>query len=247
LKAFLLSAGLGTRLRPITEFTPKCLVELNGLPLLHYWLKLFEFHKINEILINTHYLNKSVEKFCNSYIGPLNIKLQYEKKLLGSFGTIIKNRKFIKGVSHFLICYADNLTNVNLTEMINFHSNNDNGFTMGLFQTLNPIDCGIVETDDDNVVSFIEKPKQTNSNIANAGIYVVSSNIILESVRNYNEPIDISECLIPSLIGRKKFKGYKINDFIMDIGTLDNYYLANDILKRDSSLFKAILNNNSNK
>ena len=105
MKAFLLAAGSGLRLRPITNSIPKCLVPINGIPLLHYWIKLFELHGINEVLINVYHLSEQIIHFCNTYGGSLKIKLYKEKYLLGSLGTIIKNRDFIKKEEKFLICY----------------------------------------------------------------------------------------------------------------------------------------------
>ena len=241
MKAFLLAAGLGTRLMPLTRTMPKCLMPINGIPLLHYWMKLFEFHKITEILLNVHHLSHKIVQFCDSYVGPVKINIFHEKVLSGSLGFIINNKDFINDESEFLVCYSDNLTNINLTEMINSHSNND--FTMGLFESPNPLTCGIVEIDDDfNIISFIEKPNKTQSNLANAGIYVISKNIIFDLDNKSSGLLNISHHLIPHLIGNNKIKGYKIKNFLLDIGTLNNYYLSNDILTKNSSLFNNILN-----
>ena len=60
MKAVLLAAGLGTRLRPLTEQIPKCLVPINNVPLIEYWFRLFEKSGISHVLINTHYLHKKV-------------------------------------------------------------------------------------------------------------------------------------------------------------------------------------------
>ena len=94
-KAILLAAGLGTRLRPITENTPKCLVEIAEKPLLRYWIDYLDSINCESVLINTHYLSDQVEKYVNQISNiKMEIKLVYEKELLGTAGTLIKNFDF---------------------------------------------------------------------------------------------------------------------------------------------------------
>ena len=123
MKAFLLAAGYGTRLRPLTEIVPKCLVPINGKPLLRYWIDLFEKHGIDEVLINLHYLSEQVVKYVENENTSIKWHFTYEQELLGSGGTIFANQDFIKDNEPFFICYADNLTNLNLTDMLNYHLN----------------------------------------------------------------------------------------------------------------------------
>lgn len=91
MKAFLLAAGLGTRLRPLTDTIPKCLVPINGKPLLQYWIDLFEKHGIDEVCINLHYLSDQVVNFIKANPSKIKWHLSYEPELLGSGGTIFSN------------------------------------------------------------------------------------------------------------------------------------------------------------
>ena len=85
LKALILAAGFGTRLRPITLNTPKCLVDIGGKPLLENWFKILEKIGCQEALINTHYLSGNVEEFVRSYkTNEMILKTVYEKNLLGT-------------------------------------------------------------------------------------------------------------------------------------------------------------------
>ena len=98
MKAFLLAAGYGTRLRPLTNTTPKCLVPICGKPILTWWIQLFEKYNIQEVLINTHYLPNPVREFINEHnksISKVKIKEFYEPLLLGSGGTILANKKLL--------------------------------------------------------------------------------------------------------------------------------------------------------
>ena len=94
MRAILLAAGLGTRLRPITDTIPKCLVLIHGKPLLQIWLEKLTEVGIGPFLINTHYLHKQVEKFIEESEFSEQVELVYEEKLLGTAGTLSKNIDF---------------------------------------------------------------------------------------------------------------------------------------------------------
>ena len=226
MKAFLLSAGYGTRLKPLTNNIPKCLVPICGKPLLAWWMDLFEKHGINEVLINTHYLADEVRKFIEYYNAQktgVTLIESYEKDLLGSGGTVAINKSFIKNEEKFLICYADNLTNIDLSELIKFHTKKQGMLTMGLFYTNNPKECGIAAIDSyDLIYEFIEKPKRPRSHLANAGIYV--TNLDIFKYLPQKKFIDFGKDVLPSLVN--KMYGYQIKDYLLDIGNLANYNKA---------------------
>jgi mannose-1-phosphate guanylyltransferase len=223
MKAFLLAAGVGSRLRPVTDKIPKCLVPINGHPLLYYWLKLFQQYGIDEVLINLHHLSELVFQFLQENDFDLKIHTVFEQELLGSAGTIRSNFDFVCSENEFLIAYADNLTNINLARMIEFHRSRRSILTLGLFHTNNPANCGIAEVDEKNTITnFIEKPANPKSNVAGAGIYIAN-----HEIRNYlpdHYPSDIGYDVLPQLIG--KMKGYFIKEYFIDIGTVENYEQA---------------------
>ncbi|MDD5570020.1 MAG: nucleotidyltransferase family protein [Bacteroidales bacterium] len=225
MKAFLLAAGLGTRLKPITDKIPKCLVPINNKPLLCWWFDLLEKHNVDEILINLHYLPNLVEKFVKSYKTKIKVTFFYEEKLLGSAGTLRENKNFIKDENAFFILYADNLTNINLSYFLNYFNNSNSIFNMALFKTNNPKTCGIAELDKNNtVVDFVEKPKLPKSNLANAGVYIAKPEV-LDLIPTL-EVTDFGYHVLPQLVG--KMKGYIINDFLIDIGTIENLKKAEE-------------------
>jgi len=224
MKAFLLAAGLGTRLRPITDNIPKCLVTIQNKPLLYYWLKLCEKYDIGEVLINLHYLPYMVKDFLNSNCTMVKVDTVYEKKLLGSGNTIFYNRDFVKGEESFFIFYADNLTNINLDEMKSFHKRHSEPLTIGLFITDSPKDCGIVELDKNaKVISFEEKPEKPKSNMANAGIYLARQEIFSFFPQD-KKKVDFGFDILPKLVN--KMYGFLITDYLIDIGTVENYQKA---------------------
>ncbi len=227
MKAFLLAAGKGTRLRPLTDRLPKCLIPVHGRPLLAVWLELLACHGIDEVLINTHHLAEQVEDYLAGVRkdSPLAIYTVYEPELKGSAGTLWANRAFVAGEDDFIIAYADNLTDLDLSKMIDFHHrfrSMGGVLTMGLIHAPDPRACGIVTLDGDHrITRFEEKPSHPQSNLANGGVYIASAQIFgeLERVAGNREKVkDLGHHLLPRLEG--KMFGYRVAPaFLMDIGT----------------------------
>lgn len=222
MKAFILAAGRGERLRPLTDTVPKCLVPVCGEPLLRIWLEICERSGVTDVLINLHHLPDAVAGFLRKADTRVRVTTVFEKELLGSAGTLLKNRGFVKDEKDFFIIYADNLTNVNLTKMAEFHRRGRRLLTMGLFRTQRPAECGIAETDSSGrILSFVEKPPSPASNLASAGIFV-SSNALFERIPGGF--VDLGRDVLPKLAGG--MQGYLIPEFLMDIGTIEGYRLA---------------------
>ena len=144
-RAILLSAGFGTRLSPITDTIPKCLVPINGKPLLAYWLEQLTAAGINEFLINTHYLAEQVVKFIESSPFRDRITLFNEPELLGTLGTIKANRDYWS-TEDVLVAHADNLVFCDWQDFFTAFDQrpSDCVGTMMLFESDNPQSCGIV-------------------------------------------------------------------------------------------------------
>lgn len=225
MKALLLAAGLGTRLRPITNDIPKCLVPINGRPLLEIWLETLTKYGVTEFLINTHYLNEKVESFIEKSIYKKNVKLIYEKELLNTGGTLLKNKDFFNNES-FLFIHADNLCICDFSEFIDIHKNNNCDITMMLFKTDTPKSCGIVELNKYGIViDFHEKVSEPPSLLANAAVYICKYEIFeyLKSLKK--KEIDFSKDVIPNYLGR--INTYINNIYHRDIGTIVSYEKAN--------------------
>jgi len=155
------------------------------------------------------------------------IRLFYELELLGSAGTLLANRDWVADGEPFFILYGDNLTNVNLNKMWEFHQQHGLPLTLGVFKTDEPERCGIAEIDEHGmVIDFVEKPEHPVSHLAHAGINLADNRIfdfyppIAESIR----PLDLGFHVIPNLVG--KMKAYFIEEFLMDIGTPESYEKA---------------------
>ena len=153
MRAILLAAGFGTRLRPLTNVIPKCLVPIKGVPLLGIWLARLEKAGVGPFLVNTHYLADKVQEFIRLSSYEEKTKLAHEDYLLGTAGTLIKNLDFYQDEDGLLI-HADNYCLADLEAFIHAHINRPKGclMTMMIFQTTNPSSCGIVELDKQGVV-----------------------------------------------------------------------------------------------
>ncbi len=225
MKAFLLAAGKGTRLSPLTDRTPKCLMTIAGKPLIEIWINLLEKNGVTEVLINTHHLSEKVERFVESFHTSVKITTVYEKRLLGSGGTVLVNQPFVKDEKDFIIAYADTLTNMNLFDMAEHHRHikrKGGILTMALFHAPDPSACGIAELDSEQkIITFVEKPENPSGSLANGGIYVASNeifNFFPESVPD-GSILDFGFHILPKLAGR--MYGYEILDYLQDIGTID--------------------------
>jgi mannose-1-phosphate guanylyltransferase len=228
MKAYMPAAGLGSRLKPLTDETPKCLVEIAGKPLLAWWMDLFRFHNVSEVLINTHHHREQVRSFIARHNKENRLPLlreAYEETLLGSGGMILANRDFVKGEEAFFICYADNLTQIDLTALRAFHLQRGPILTIALSPSNTPKQAGIVSLDESGVVTkFEERPKNPASNLANAGVYVAGQGIF--DYFPQGGFIDFAADVLQKLAGR--MYGYPVQEYHLDIGTPANLRKAEE-------------------
>jgi mannose-1-phosphate guanylyltransferase len=229
-KAYLLAAGEGRRLRPVTDTIPKCLVPVQGTPLLGIWLRLLEGHGVTHVLVNVHHFHEQVTAFLAKYPTSMTIETVYEPRLLGSAGTVLANRGFVQGEPCFLIAYADNLTNVDLQEMVRFHRNRSETLTLGVTITDRPREKGTVMIrPDGQVIDFAEKAAEPKSNLANAGIYVANQGLFdyLPVSPPTAGVLDFGHDVLPRMVPH--VAAYRIDQFLMDIGTPEAYTRAQEI------------------
>ena len=230
-RALLLSAGLGTRLRPITLETPKCLVKVAGAPLLARWLRQLESIGCEAVLINTHYLADKVIKFLENWRSPnMQIVTTYEPQLLGTAGTLLANPSCVDGATGLLI-HADTAMEGNLCEILSAHKLRSVQclLTMLTFQTDRPRTCGIVLTDSNGVVTeFHEKVDHPPGNCANGALYVFESSLIESLLRMSPSPSDFSTEVIPNLLGR--IQTWHTDQPYLDIGTPESLADAQSLL-----------------
>jgi mannose-1-phosphate guanylyltransferase len=226
MKAFLLAGGLGTRLRPLTNEVPKCLLPVQGTPMLQIWFELCRQNGIDEVLINVHCHGDAVRKFIEKSKDGLRVCLFEEAELLGSAGTVLANRDWVATERSFWVLYADVLTTTNLNAMLAFHDSLGQIATIGVYEVPEPSRCGIVQLDEKGVVrDFVEKPKAPVGNLAFAGLMLATP--ALFNFIPGSRPVDLGYHVLPQIVGR--MAAYRISDFLIDIGTLETYQAAQEL------------------
>lgn len=229
MKAILLAGGFGSRLRPLTNSIPKCLVPIGDKPLLQIWLERLERAGVSTFLINTHYLHEHVENFVESSPFKDRIILAYEETLLGTAGTLYANLDFYEGQDGMLI-HADNFCLADMSAFIAAHLSRpkDCVLTVMAFRAEDPSACGIFQIDERNVaISFHEKSDMPPGNLANGAVYILSP-LLMETIRtHYSNAENFSTDVIPDLNG--KIFIHETDKPFLDIGTRENYCKANHI------------------
>jgi len=220
----LLAAGIGSRLKPLTDTIPKCLVDINDKPLLAYWFEKISKLPNARILINTHYQSDKVKTFIESNFSHLNITISYEKDLLGTGGTLKKNKDFFTKDEPFMVIHADNFSIFNINDFIKAHlkakSNPQILMTMMTFKTYKYYKSGILDIQNNLVKNFYEKSKIKYGEIANAAIYIFEYKL-LEIISNIKtDNIDISKDVIPKLMN--KISTFENDIYHEDIGDIDS-------------------------
>ena len=219
MRAILLAAGLGTRLRPLTLTVPKCLVLIHGKPLLDYWLEHLFGAGIERALINTHWLAAAVEAHVAASSWRDRIDLVHEPDLLGTGGTVVANRDWLRN-EPFLLAHADNLTDFDVAGFVRAHQERPKrcAMTMLTFRTDVPKTCGIVELGSDGVIEgFHEKVENPPGNLANAAVYICEPEVTT-FMQSLNRPVvDFSTEVIPRFLG--KILAVETSGYHRDIGS----------------------------
>lgn len=223
MKAFLLAAGHGTRLRPLTDHQPKCLLPVKGTPMLAIWLEHCRRSGIREVLVNIHSHANQVKEFLRNQ--GIRVRVVEEPALLGSAGTLRANASWVASEELFWVFYADVLTSADLNSMLKTHVTKQSAATLGVYRVPNPERCGIVRLGKDDIVQeFVEKPVHPAGDLAFSGL-MIGTPKLLDAIPP-KEPCDIGYDLLPRLRGLMRV--HRISDYLLDIGTPETYRRAQE-------------------
>lgn len=226
-QAFVLSAGLGTRLRPLTNRIPKAMIPIGAKPLLERNLNWLKSQSVRDVVINLHWLPDQIE----DYFGKgrkLGLKISYsrEPELLGTAGGVIKKLAHFTG--DFWVIYGDNLVAVDLKPLAKFHGMKKADVTIGLYHHPEPWTQGIVSVDKSGrIKGFVEKPPRGKimADTANAGIYLIKPAILASFPKN--QFLDFGADIFPRLLKTSaRLYGLPIKGYVQDTGTLERYRKA---------------------
>ncbi|MDX6455761.1 MAG: mannose-phosphate guanylyltransferase / phosphomannomutase [Gaiellaceae bacterium] len=228
MKAVVMAGGEGTRLRPLTSNQPKPMVPIVGKPCMEHILVLLKRHGFEDVIVTVAFLPQAIR----SYFGggeALGMEVGYsvEESPLGTAGSVRLAAGRLDDT--FLVISGDALCDLDLTKLVEFHREKQASVTIGLKSVDNPLEFGIVVTDDDGRVErFLEKPSwgQVFSDTINTGIYVLEPEVLRHIPTD--RPYDFSKELFPLLLemGRPLY-GYVMDGYWQDIGNLDQYRQAN--------------------
>lgn len=227
MKAVVMAGGEGTRLRPLTINRPKPMVSLVDRPVIQHILELLKLHGITDIIITVQYLANAIQDYYGdgSQYG-VNITYSLEEVPLGTAGSV-KNAEHLLD-EPFLVISGDALTDFNLTEIIERHSAAHAMATITLTHVANPLDYGVVITDEDgNVRQFLEKPSwgEVFSDTVNTGIYVLNPEVLAYIERGRNT--DWSKDVFPRMLLKgDKIQGVIAEGYWTDVGTIEEYMKA---------------------
>lgn len=227
MRAILLAAGFGTRLRPLTDTIPKCLVPIKDKPLLEIWLERLTEAGMGPFLINTHYLAEHVKAFIESTPYQEQVTLFHEHELLGTAGTLIANLDFFQEEDGLLI-HADNYCLADFRAFVQAHLKRPPEciLTMMTFRTDTPSSCGIVELDERGVVvGFHEKVAKPPGNLANGAVYILSAGLLARMGKDLRSVKDFSTEVLHRFVG--KIYTHETTEVFMDVGTPESYAKAN--------------------
>ena len=227
MRAILLAAGCGTRLRPLTNKIPKCLVPIKGRPLLEIWLERLTEAGMGPFLVNTHYLAEQVKAFIESSPYQEQVTLFHEHELLGTAGTLIANLDFFQGEDGLLI-HADNYCLADFPAFVQAHLQRpaECVLTMMIFRTDTPSSCGIVELDERGVVvGFHEKVASPPGNLANGAVYILSAELLNQLRKEFRSVKDFSTEVLHQFVGH--IYTYETTEVFLDVGTPESYAKAN--------------------
>ena len=228
MKAVVMAGGEGTRLRPLTSNQPKPMVPIVGKPCMEHILELLKDHGFDQVIVTLAFLPQAIR----GYFGTgesLGLEIEYsvEETPLGTAGSVRLASDRLDDT--FLVISGDALCDFDLGALVRFHEEKGAAVTIGLKSVENPLEFGIVVTDEDGRIErFLEKPSwsQVFSDTINTGVYVMGPEV-LKHIPD-DRPFDFSKELFPLLLemGRPLY-GYVMDGYWQDIGNLDQYRQAN--------------------
>ena len=229
-KAMVLAAGLGTRLRPLTDLISKPMAPIVNRPVMEHIIKLLAGHGFKDIVCNLHYFPDEIKNyFGDGSKWGVNIVYSFEEELLGTAGGVKKVEDFFQGQT-FLVVSGDALTDIDLSSAYDFHKEKKGEATLVLTRVEDTSQFGVVLLDDEKrIKGFQEKPLsgEAKSALANSGIYFFESSIF-----RYMPPkgqfYDFGKNLFPDLLRRDvPYYGYRHKRYWNDVGSLDEYQMGN--------------------
>ena len=228
MKAMILAAGEGTRLRPLTLTLPKPMIPIVGKPLLERTLWWLAGQGVTEAAINLYHRPQAIPAYFGENFAGIRLHYFFEDTLRGTAGGLKAAERLFQDAPFYVI-YGDNLIHADLKRLAEFHAAHQGVATLGLFHHPNPPAAGIVGLEAGNrITRFVEKPPadQVFSDLANAGVYVLDPSV-LDAIPPAG-PSDFGRDIFPALLAQgKPLFGTLLGGYLQDTGTPEAYRQAN--------------------
>lgn len=225
MRAVLMAGGSGTRLRPLTCDLPKPMVPILNRPIAEHIINLLKRHQITEVVATLHYLPDVLRDYFQDG-SDFGVQMTYaveEDQPLGTAGCVKNIAELLDDT--FLVISGDSITDFDLTAAIEFHKQKKSKATLILTRVPNPIEFGVVITDEDNRINrFLEKPSTSEifSDTVNTGTYILEPEVL--EYLPANQESDFSKDLFPLLLAKNEpMYGYIAQGYWCDVGHLDAY------------------------
>ncbi len=234
MKAIILAAGKGTRLRPLTYGIPKPLLPVGGKPVIDYVIEnLLTVKSMERIYVGISHMKESIDNYLrHTPRDHVEIETVTTKSMetAGDIKAIAEEKKLNEKL---IVAYGDNVTNINVQELLDFHEKHGMPVTIALFEVpMEEVDrFGVVKMDGDAIVEFVEKPEKDKapSNLANAGYYIIEPEV-LDIIPNEKKKMEHG--IFPELAEKRKIAGYIYKpSHWLDIGTVEAYREANRLVE----------------
>ena len=223
-KAVLLVGGKGTRLKPLTDKTPKALLEVHKKAVTEHIFDLLKKHGIRDIVLCVGHLKSKIKDYFGdgSNFG-VNITYVEEDEPLGTAGPLKLAKKYLKG--SFIVSNGDELKNINIPRMFRLHKRKDALATLALTTVEDPSHYGVARLDGSRIIEFVEKPKKEDapSNLINAGFYIMEPEVIDMIPDGFSM---LEKDVFPKLAKLGRLRGFPFAGQWFDIGTIERYKLA---------------------
>ena len=223
-KAVILVGGRGTRLRPLTDKTPKGLISVQGKPITEHLLDLLKRYGVRDIILSTGYLKDQMR----SHFGDgskKGVKISYveENAPLGTAGPLRLCKEHLK--ESFIVSNGDELKDINIARMFRLHKRKDALATIALTSVDDPSAYGVARLDGSRIVEFVEKPKKDEapSNLINAGFYILEPEVLDMIPEGFSM---LEKDVFPKLAKQGRLRGFPFAGQWFDMGTHERLALA---------------------
>lgn len=239
MEAIILAGGFGTRLRPLTYTRAKPLLPILNKPMISYLIESLP-EEVSKVVIAANYKKEQLEDFFLKKDFGKEIIINEEPKPLGTGGAVKFAEKYITGT--FLVLNSDIISSINFQEMIKLHRDKKATVTISLWPVENVREFGVVKIEEDGrITKFVEKPKpeEAPSNLINAGAYCMEQDVL--DYIDTGRLVSMEQEVFPKIIDDGKgFYGYKIEGYWIDVGRIESYLKANQLLLDKLGLENAV-------